>query len=146
MVKKKKTLINVNILIRISLIILHLLYFISISKPKKKYYIWLSLYVSLSISFSSTVVPPSWIDCTNFAQDLKRGRYFSVQISCLRSRKKKKNLLLQTTITFYRILIRFLYLFDEKRFLCDFTPTYQSILVSCCDLTKKTKMNLQNKD
>ena len=37
--KKKKTLINVNILIRISLIILHLLYFISISKPKKKCYI-----------------------------------------------------------------------------------------------------------
>ena len=40
---KKKTLINANILIRISLIIPHLLYFISISKPKKKCYIWLSL-------------------------------------------------------------------------------------------------------
>ena len=36
---KKKTLINANILIRISLIIPHLLYFISISKPKKKCYI-----------------------------------------------------------------------------------------------------------
>ena len=62
---KKKTLINANILIRISLIIHHLLYFICISKPKKVSYLTfsLSLYVSLSISFSSTVVPPPWIDC-----------------------------------------------------------------------------------
>ena len=36
---QKKTLINANILIRISLIMPHLLYFISISKPKKNYYI-----------------------------------------------------------------------------------------------------------
>ena len=43
--KKKKTLINANILIRISLITSHLLYFISISKPKKK-----CLYDSLSLS------------------------------------------------------------------------------------------------
>ena len=34
--KKIKTLVNANIFIRISLIIPHLLYFISISKPKKK--------------------------------------------------------------------------------------------------------------
>ena len=55
---KKKSLINANILIRISLIIPHLLYFISISKPKKMLYLTLSLslYVSLSISFSSTIV------------------------------------------------------------------------------------------
>ena len=59
---QKKTLINANILIRISLIIPHLLYFISISKLKKSV-IFDSLYVSLSISFSSTVVPPPWIDC-----------------------------------------------------------------------------------
>ena len=53
---KKKSLINANILIRISLIIPHLLYFISISKPKTMLYLTLSLYVSLSISFSSTIV------------------------------------------------------------------------------------------
>ena len=53
---KKKTLINANILIRVSLIIAHLLYFIFISKPKKNViFDSLSLYVSLSISFSSTV-------------------------------------------------------------------------------------------
>ena len=33
---QKKTIINTNILIKISLIFPHLLYFISISKPKKK--------------------------------------------------------------------------------------------------------------
>ena len=60
---KKKTLINANILIKISLIIHHLLYFISISKPKKKVlYLTLS-YVSISISFSYTVVPPPCMDC-----------------------------------------------------------------------------------
>ena len=48
--KKKKTLINVNILIRISLIIPHLLYFISISKPKKSV-----IFDSLSIYFSSMI-------------------------------------------------------------------------------------------
>ena len=53
---KKMTLINANILIRILLIIPHLLYFISISKPKTMLYLTLSLYVSLSISFSSTIV------------------------------------------------------------------------------------------
>ena len=52
---QKKTLINANILIRVSLNIPHLLYFISISKPKKVLYLTLSLYVSLFISFSSTV-------------------------------------------------------------------------------------------
>ena len=57
--RKKKTLINGNILIRISLIMLHLLYFISISKPKKVLYLTLSL----SLSLSSTVVPTLWIDC-----------------------------------------------------------------------------------
>ena len=55
-------------LIKISLIIPHLLYFIFISKPKKSVILdsrslSLSLYISLSISFSSTVVPPPWIDC-----------------------------------------------------------------------------------
>ena len=66
---KKKTLINANILIRILLIIPHLLYFISISKPKKSVIfdslslsLSLSLYVSLSMSFSSTIVLPPWID------------------------------------------------------------------------------------
>ena len=48
---KKKSLINANILIRISLIIPHLLYFISISKIKKSViFDSLSLYISLSIS------------------------------------------------------------------------------------------------
>ena len=44
---KKKTLINANILIRISLIIHHLLYFISISRPKKSI-----IFDSLSLHFS----------------------------------------------------------------------------------------------
>ena len=61
---QKKTLINANILIRISLIMPHLLYFIFISKPKKTIiFDSFSFYVSLSISFSSTVVLPPWIDC-----------------------------------------------------------------------------------
>ena len=46
---QKKTLINANILIRISLIMPHLLYFISISKPKKNYYIWLFLSLRFSL-------------------------------------------------------------------------------------------------
>ena len=48
---QKNTLINANILIKISLIIPHLLYFISISKPKKKKkcYIWLSTFLSVSL-------------------------------------------------------------------------------------------------
>ena len=44
---QKNTLINANILIRISLIIPHLLYFISITKPKKVLYLTLSLCFSL---------------------------------------------------------------------------------------------------
>ena len=44
---QKKTLINANILIRISLIIPYLLYFMCISKPKKSV-IFDSLYISLS--------------------------------------------------------------------------------------------------
>ena len=52
---QKKTLINANILIKISLIIHHLLYFISISKPKKKCYIWLSL-TFLFLSLSPTLL------------------------------------------------------------------------------------------
>ena len=79
---QKKTFINANILIKISLIIPYLLYFISISKPKN---IWLSLYVSLSTSFSSTIVSPPWIDCTYFVHD---------QISSLHSRKKIYSLML----------------------------------------------------
>ena len=48
---QKKTLINTNILIRISLIIPHLLYFISVSKPKKKKnVIFKSLTTFLSLS------------------------------------------------------------------------------------------------
>ena len=47
---QKNTLINAKILIRISLIIHHLLYFISISKLKKLLYLTLSL--SLSLRFS----------------------------------------------------------------------------------------------
>ena len=47
---QKNTLINTNILIKISLIIPHLLYFISISKPKKKKMLYLTLYVSLCLS------------------------------------------------------------------------------------------------
>ena len=47
---QKNTLINANILIKISLIIPHLLYFISISKPKKKKMLYLTLYVSLCLS------------------------------------------------------------------------------------------------
>ena len=48
---QKNTLINANILIKISLIIPHLLYFISISKPQKKKncYIWLSTLLSVSL-------------------------------------------------------------------------------------------------
>ena len=46
---KKKTLINAKILIRISLIIPHLLYFISISKPKKVLYLTLSLSLRFSL-------------------------------------------------------------------------------------------------
>ena len=49
---KKKTLINANILIRISLIISHLLYFISISEPQKSVYLTLSLSTFLSLSLS----------------------------------------------------------------------------------------------
>ena len=49
---KKKTLINANIFIRISLIISHLLYFISISKSQKSVYLTLSLYTFLSLSLS----------------------------------------------------------------------------------------------
>ena len=45
------TLINANILIRILLIIPHLLYFISISKPKKSI-IFDSLFTFLSLSLS----------------------------------------------------------------------------------------------
>ena len=54
---QKNTLINANILIKISLIIPHLLYFISISKPKKKKNV---IFDSLrcSLSLSSTIVPP----------------------------------------------------------------------------------------
>ena len=48
---KKKTLINTNILIRISLIIYNLLYFISISKPKQSV-IFDSLFTFLSLSLS----------------------------------------------------------------------------------------------
>ena len=44
---QKKTLININILIRILLIMPHLLYFISISKPKKTI-----IFDSLSLRFS----------------------------------------------------------------------------------------------
>ena len=44
---KKKILVNANILIRISLIIPHLLHFISIPKPKKMLYLTLSLLFSL---------------------------------------------------------------------------------------------------
>ena len=48
---QKKTLINVNILIRILLIMPHLLYFISISKPKKSViFDCLSMFLSLSLS------------------------------------------------------------------------------------------------
>ena len=48
---QKNTLINANILIKISLIIPHLLYFISISKPqKKKKLLYLTLYVALCLS------------------------------------------------------------------------------------------------
>ena len=47
---QKKTLINANILIIISLIIPHLLYFISVSKPKNKKI--KMLYLSLSLRFS----------------------------------------------------------------------------------------------
>ena len=48
---KKKTLININILIRILLIIPHLLYFISISKPQKSViFDCLSMFLSLSLS------------------------------------------------------------------------------------------------
>ena len=47
---KKMTLINANILIRILLIIHHLLYFISISKPKKSViFDSFSTFLSLSI-------------------------------------------------------------------------------------------------
>ena len=49
---QKNTLINAKILIRISLIIHHLLYFISISKLKKLLYLTLSLSLSLSLRFS----------------------------------------------------------------------------------------------
>ena len=54
---QKNTLINANILIKISLIIPHLLYFISISKPKKKKNV---IFDSLrfSLSLSPTIVPP----------------------------------------------------------------------------------------
>ena len=83
---KKKTFINANILIRISLIILHLLYFISISKPKKSV-IFDSLYVSISISFSSTVVPPPWIDCRQM-----KGKYIYIQNFRNFLFKKKKKL------------------------------------------------------
>ena len=62
---KKKTLINTNILIRIQLIIPHLLYLYLSLNPK--IFDSLSLYVFLSISFSSTIVSPPWIDCTYFA-------------------------------------------------------------------------------
>ena len=50
--KKIKTLVNANILIRISLIIPYLLYFISISKPKKKSFIfdYQSMFLSLFLS------------------------------------------------------------------------------------------------
>ena len=128
-----------------SLIIHHLLYFISISKPKN---IWLFFYVSLSISFSSTIVSPPWIDCTYFAQDLKGGWYFSIQISCLHSRKKI--LLLQTTIQlFFNNCLRsiefwsdsFIYLMKKDSFVI-LLELIRAYLVSCCDLTKKTKMNL----
>ena len=47
---QKNTPINANILIKISLIISHLLYFISISKPKKKKVTFESLHFSLSFS------------------------------------------------------------------------------------------------
>ena len=76
---KKKTFINANILIRISLIILHLLYFISISKPKKSV-IFDSLYVSISISFSSTVVPPPWIDCRQKKDKKKKKKPWNTDI------------------------------------------------------------------
>ena len=54
---QKNTLINANILIKISLIIPHLLYFISISKTKKKKNV---IFDSLrfSLSLSPTIVPP----------------------------------------------------------------------------------------
>ena len=58
---KKKSLINANILIRISLIIPHLLYFISISKSKKNViFDSLSLSTFLSLSLSP---PPLLINC-----------------------------------------------------------------------------------
>ena len=47
--KQKKTIINTNILIKISLIIPYLLYFISISKPRN---IWLSFSTFLSLPLS----------------------------------------------------------------------------------------------
>ena len=59
---KKNSLINANILIRISLIIPHLLYFISISKPKKKKVIFDSLSLSTFLSLSLSP-PPLLIDC-----------------------------------------------------------------------------------
>ena len=49
---QKNTLINAKILIRISLIIPHLLYFISISKLKKLLYFTLSVSTFLSLSLS----------------------------------------------------------------------------------------------
>ena len=52
---KKKTLINVNILIRILLIMPHLLYFISISKPKKSV-IFDSLSTFLSLGILGTLL------------------------------------------------------------------------------------------
>ena len=59
---QKKTIINSNILIRVSLIIPHLLYFISISKPKKSViFDSLSLYVSLFISNTYNTLLGCWL-------------------------------------------------------------------------------------
>ena len=46
---QKKTIINTNILIKISLIFPPSLYFISISKPKKNIYIYLTLFLRFSL-------------------------------------------------------------------------------------------------
>ena len=61
---KKKTLINANILINL-IYLFYLIHSILISKPKKKklYIYYLSLYFSLhvSLSISSTALPPPWL-------------------------------------------------------------------------------------
>ena len=82
---KKKKHINGNILIRILLIILYLLHSIPIFKSKKKS-ICLSLFLLhhtfLSLSFSSTALPPSWLGCQQ--KEKKKPQPLDAQLELMR--------------------------------------------------------------